>query len=159
MQLQSSVGTRMRCSCLLLRYILWCTKGVKSTDTGRPIKYNGAPIKNTGVPIILSVHRQFYRSTDKFYRYGLQNHAGGAVSLYDDTYVLRVCFDVSITFVSTCCWCVFWKVTRTKCVFAHVKCECDRTHKVICMSQHSFINYRSFGWYTICFKGFKVTMD
>ena len=25
---------------------LWCTKGVKSTDTGAPIKYNGAPIKN-----------------------------------------------------------------------------------------------------------------
>ena len=33
--------------------VVWCTKGVKSTDIGPPIKIVGGPIKNTGVPIIL----------------------------------------------------------------------------------------------------------
>ena len=37
----------------------------RSTDK----KIVGGPTNNTGVPIILSVHRQFYRSTDKFYRW------------------------------------------------------------------------------------------
>ena len=35
---------------------------------GRPIKNCRWTDKNTGTPIILSVHRHIYRSTDKFYR-------------------------------------------------------------------------------------------
>ena len=41
---------------------------------GAPSNYKGGeiagpPSKIVGGPIILSVHRYFYRSTDKFYRY------------------------------------------------------------------------------------------
>ena len=64
------LGARLKLSGIPVNLIggLWCTKGIKSTDIGLPIKIVGGPIKNTGVRIILSVHCQFYRSTDKFYR-------------------------------------------------------------------------------------------
>ena len=49
-----------------------CTGIFLSVDrykiVGGPRKIIDAPIKNTGPPAILSVHRQFYRSTNKFNR-------------------------------------------------------------------------------------------
>ena len=68
-----------------LVHYLWCTKGVKSADTGALVFLIGGPIKNCrwtdknyrctdkkyrstcnfiGPPSILSVHRLFYRCTD-----------------------------------------------------------------------------------------------
>ena len=40
-------------------------------------------------------------------RYGLWNHVGSPICVYDVINVMQVCFDVNIiTFVSTYFWCV-----------------------------------------------------
>ena len=70
---------------------LWCTKRVKSTDTGRPVfqKY-GSTRKNTGRPVNLRV--------DPYFRYGsTRNFAGRPVNIrvhpyfrYGSTRIIRV---------------------------------------------------------------------
>ena len=56
-------ATRVVTMCSVYLNILWCTKRVKSTDTGRPVfqKY-GSTRKNTGRPVNLRV--------DPYFRYG-----------------------------------------------------------------------------------------
>ena len=70
--------------------ILWCTKRVKSTDTGRPVfqKY-GSTRKNTGRPVNLRV--------DPYFRYGSTRiFAGRPVNIrvdpyfYGSTHIIRV---------------------------------------------------------------------
>ena len=93
-------------------------------------------------------------------RYGLWNHSSSAVSVNDVINVMQVRFDVSIiTFVSAYFLCMLSKTTQTKYVFPHFWRVCDRTGIIICMIQHSFTNYRSLGWYTLCFQGYGVTME
>ena len=93
-------------------------------------------------------------------RYGLWNHAGSAVSVYDVINVMHVCFDVNvITFFSTYFWCVLSKTTQIKCVFPYFLCVTDSKSIMICMIQHSFTNYRPLGWYTLCFQGNGVSME
>ena len=67
--------------CTEIRHvILWCTKRVKSTDTGRPVfqKY-GSTRKNTGRPVNLRV--------DPYFRYGSTRiFAGRPVNIRVDPY-------------------------------------------------------------------------
>ena len=61
--------------------VLWCTKRVKSTDTGRPVfqKY-GSTRKNTGRPVNLRV--------DPYFRYGSTRiFAGRPVNIRVDPYI------------------------------------------------------------------------
>ena len=63
-----------------MQHMLWCTKRVKSTDTGRPVfqKY-GSTRKNTGRPVNLRV--------DPYFRYGSTRiFAGRPVFLRVDPY-------------------------------------------------------------------------
>ena len=87
-------------------------------------------------------------------RYGLWNHEGSAVSIYDVINVMQGCFDVNVlTFVSSYLWCVLGNTTQTKCAFPHFECVSDSTRIIICMNQHFFTNYRPLVMYTICFQG------
>ena len=93
-------------------------------------------------------------------RYGLRNHVGSAVSVFDVTNVMQVCFHVNvITFVSTYFWCVLSKTTQTKCMFLHFWCACDWTDIIIFIIQHFFTTYRPLGLYPLCFQGYGVTME
>ena len=74
-------GTFSSRTCIgILGLILWCTKRVKSTDTGRPVfqKY-GSTRKNTGRPVNLRV--------DPYFRYGSTRiFAGRPVNIRVDPY-------------------------------------------------------------------------
>ena len=93
--LESGKQNYLRCS---KSYSMWCTKRVKSTDTGRPVfqKY-GSTRKNTGRPVNLRVDPYFCGST--------RTYTGRPVFLRVDPYICgstRIFTGRPVFYVSTC---------------------------------------------------------
>ena len=91
---------------------LWCTKRVKSTDTGRPafLKY-GSPRKNTGRPVNIRVDPYFT---------GLLAFTGRPV-IYGSTRILRV--DPYLKYGSTRKYTGLYGSTRILRVYLHLRVD------------------------------------